>query len=43
VFSKEQYRDVAFCLEKLIMAYLLYSVGVEKSVAQKIIGKIEMK
>jgi len=43
VFSKDQYSDVDFCLEKLIMAYLLFRVGVTKSVAQKIIGKIGLK
>ena len=43
VFHKEQYRDVAFCLEDLIMAYILFKIGVPKEIAKKILqSKISM-
>ena len=42
VFEKDQYRDVAFCLEDIIKAYILKNIGVSQNVAKKIIGKIEM-
>ena len=38
VFHKEQYRDVAFCLEDLIMAYILFKIGVPKEIAKKILN-----
>lgn len=37
VFHKEQYRDVAFCLEDLIRAYILNRIGVSKEIAKKIL------
>lgn len=40
VFHKEQYRDVAFCLEDLIMAYILFKIGVTKKIAKKILQNI---
>lgn len=40
VFHKEQYRDVAFCLEDLIMAYILFKIGVPKEIAKKILPSI---
>ena len=43
VFHKEQYRDVAFCLEDLIRAYILFKIGVPKEIARKILSsKISM-
>lgn len=36
VFHKEQYRDVAFCLEDIIIAYILFKIEVPKEIAQKI-------
>lgn len=43
VFHKEQYRDVTFCLEDLIRAYILYKIGVSKEIAKKILqSKISM-
>lgn len=42
VFNKEQYRDVVFCLEDLIRAYILKNIGVPQDIAKKIISKIEM-
>ena len=42
VFKKEQYRDVVFCLEDIIKAYILKNIGVPQDVAKKIISKIEM-
>lgn len=43
VFHKEQYRDVAFCLEDLIRAYILYKICVPKEIAEKILrSKISM-
>lgn len=43
VFYKEQYRDLAFCLEDLIMAYILFEIGVPKETARKILpSKITM-
>ena len=43
VFHKEQYRDVAFCLEDLIRAYILNRIGVSKEIAIKILpSKITM-
>ena len=42
VFKKEQYRDVVFCLEDIISAYILKNIGVSSDVACKIIRKIEM-
>ncbi len=43
VFHKEQYRDVAFCLEDLIRAYILFKIGVPKEIASKILpSKISM-
>ncbi len=38
VYHKEQYRNVAFCLEDIIMAYILLKIGVSKGIAEKIIG-----
>lgn len=43
VFQKEQYRDVAFCLEDLIRTYILFKIGVPKEIARKILpSKISM-
>lgn len=42
VFKKEQYRDVVFCLEDIIRAYILKNIGVPQDIAKKIISKIEM-
>lgn len=43
VFHKEQYRDVAYCLENVIMAYILFKIGVPKKIAKKILhGKISL-
>lgn len=43
VFLKEQYRDVAYCLEDLIRAYILNKIGVSKEIAEKILpSKITM-
>ena len=43
VFHKEQYRDVAFCLEDLIVAYILFKIGVSKDIAKIILpSKISM-
>lgn len=40
VFHKEQYRDVAFCLDDLIRAYILFKIGVPKKIARKILPSI---
>lgn len=37
VFRKEQYREVAFCLEEIIRAYILYEIGVPRNIANKIL------
>lgn len=43
VFQKEQYRDVAFCVDDLIRAYILFEIGVPKEIAKKILpSKISM-
>ena len=43
VFHKEQYRDVGFCLEDLIRAYILNKIGVSKEVVKQILrNKISM-
>lgn len=42
VFKKEQYRDVAFCLEDIIKVFILKNIGVSQNVAKKIISKIEL-
>ncbi len=43
VFHKEQYRDVAFCLEDIIRAYILYKICVPKEIVNKILwDKISM-
>lgn len=43
VFHKEQYRDIAFCLEDLIRAYILNRIGVSNEIAGKILpSKISM-
>ena len=43
VFHKEQYRDVAFCLEDFIRAYILFTIGIPKDLARKIMpSKISM-
>lgn len=42
VFPKEQYIDVAFCLEKIIKAYMLMKINVSQDVAKKIIQTIEL-
>ena len=40
VFHKEQYRDVAFCLDDLIRAYILFKIGVPTKIARKILPSI---
>lgn len=40
VFHKDQYRDVVFCLEDLIRAYILKKIGVPKEIAKKILPSI---
>lgn len=43
VFLKEQYGDVAFCLEDLVRAFILKKIGVSKEIAEKILpSKITM-
>ena len=39
-YKKEQYRNLAFCLESLIMAYLLQQIGTSSKTAKKIIRTI---
>ncbi len=36
VFSKEQYIDVAYCLEDIIRTYMLYKIGISSEIALKI-------
>lgn len=38
VFRKEQYIDVAYCLEDIVRAYILYRVGVPNKLALKIMS-----
>ena len=40
VFRKEQYRDVAYCLEDIIRARILYDLGLSKHLAKKIVNVI---
>lgn len=40
IYKKEQYRDLALCLESLIMAYLLQQIGMPSEIAKKIIRTI---
>lgn len=40
VYSKEQYRDLAYCLESLIKAFLLLQISIPSEIARKTIGKI---
>ena len=37
IFSKEQYIDVAYCLEDIIRTYMLYKIGISSEIALKII------
>ena len=38
VFRKEQYVDVAYCLEDIVRAYILYRIGVANKLALKIMS-----
>lgn len=40
VYGKEQYRDLAYCLESLIKAFLLLQISIPSDIARKTIGKI---
>ena len=40
IFGKEQYRDVAYCLEDIIRACILYDLGLSKDLAKKIVKGI---
>ena len=40
IYKKDQYMDLAFCLELLIMAFLLQQIGVHSEISKKIIGVI---
>ena len=43
VFSKEQYIDVAYCLEDIIRAYILYRIGVANKLALKILSVFSLQ
>ena len=40
VYSKEQYRDLTFCLESLIRAFLLLQINMPSDIARKTVGAI---
>ena len=40
IYKKEQYRDLALCLESLVMAYLLQQIGIPSETAKKITGTV---
>ncbi len=42
-YSKSQFWDLTQCLDKIITAYILNTIGVESKTAKKIVRKIKMK
>ena len=43
VFRKEQYVDVAYCLEDIVRAYILYRIGVANKLALKIMSSFSQQ
>ncbi len=43
VFRKEQYMDVAYCLEDIVRAYILYRIGVVNKLALKIMSSFSQQ
>ena len=42
-YPPTMYRDVSYCLEKLILAYFLSYIGVSKEIAYKIVENVRLK